>query len=553
MQAWLAHSQYRAIGIYIGGSDRACAQPNLTAAWVSQQAAAGWHFFPLYVGPQVGFSGEVTAPVSQAVSSAQDAAVQARLLGFGPGSPIYYDMEAYSPNRTHAALRFFSAWTTELHALGYKSGIYSSSGSGISDLVNNYHNPTFVMPDVIDDAWWNGVADTSDPNVPAGDWASHQRIHQFSGNVTQRHGGYTINIDQDYLDVQLGTGTGGGGGGGGGGGARRGTPTRQVSQAVATSHGAVDAFFAGTDGALWSTSYRPGAGWAAPRRLGGSLTSQPSTVVTGGTVRVFYRGANGGLQEVSRSAGGWSQPRVLRMGRLGGGPVAVSGGNGDIQVFWRGANPTQLWNAHFVPGLGWRGPVHLAGGLASDPSPAVSGADTISVFWKGIDGQLWQVSRGPGRSWHSATILAMGQRAGGPEATGQRDGAISVLWGGTARGSIWQTGFTPSGGWVPQSLVATGSRGALFLVAFSRDSAAAFWKGRRSRLWLAIGHGSSGWGSAAPLLMGRIGGDLFAASKGNGTMDVFWKGSASPHLWHARYHPGSASWTGPDDLGGSVG
>jgi Rv2525c-like, glycoside hydrolase-like domain len=52
MSAWLAHSRYQAIGIYIGGSDRACAQPNLTAAWVSQQALAGWHFIPLYVGPQ---------------------------------------------------------------------------------------------------------------------------------------------------------------------------------------------------------------------------------------------------------------------------------------------------------------------------------------------------------------------------------------------------------------------------------------------------------------------------------------------------------------------
>src|SRR6266851_6596325 len=98
MSAWLAHSSYQAIGIYIGGSDRACAQPNLTAAWVSQQAAAGWHFIPLYVGPQVAFRGEVTNATSQAISAAQDAVVQARTLGFGPGTPIYYDMEAYQPS-----------------------------------------------------------------------------------------------------------------------------------------------------------------------------------------------------------------------------------------------------------------------------------------------------------------------------------------------------------------------------------------------------------------------------------------------------------------------
>ena len=47
MQAWLANSFYRAIGIYIGGSDRACAHQTLSAACVGQSAAAGWHSTPL--------------------------------------------------------------------------------------------------------------------------------------------------------------------------------------------------------------------------------------------------------------------------------------------------------------------------------------------------------------------------------------------------------------------------------------------------------------------------------------------------------------------------
>ncbi len=203
MQAWLAHSRYQAVGIYIGGSDVACAQPNLTAAWVSQQAAAGWHFIPLYVGPQVGFRGEVTLPAVQATAAAQDAVVQARLLGFRRGTPIYYDMEAYPARRSLIALEFFTAWTTEVHLLGYRSGIYSSSDSGVTDLVDNYANPTLTMPDVIFDAWWNGVANTFDPNIPALDWVGHRRVHQYAGNVTQTHGGVQINIDRDFLDVHF--------------------------------------------------------------------------------------------------------------------------------------------------------------------------------------------------------------------------------------------------------------------------------------------------------------------------------------------------------------
>jgi hypothetical protein len=203
MAAWLTYSPFRAIGIYIGGQDRACAQANLTAAWVSQQAAAGWRFIPLYVGPQVSF-GEVRQPAAQAASAAQDAVAQAALLGLGPGTPIYYDMEAYGPKGAAKALAFFSAWTAAVHSLGYRSGIYSSSMSGVMDLARNYQNPVYAMPDIIYDAWWNDIADTADPSLPAAAWAGHRRIHQYSGNLTRRFGGVRITVDRDYMDVQLG-------------------------------------------------------------------------------------------------------------------------------------------------------------------------------------------------------------------------------------------------------------------------------------------------------------------------------------------------------------
>ena len=51
MTDWLA-SPYRAVGIYIGGINRACAQAHLTAAWIAAIQRQGWHYFPLYVGLQ---------------------------------------------------------------------------------------------------------------------------------------------------------------------------------------------------------------------------------------------------------------------------------------------------------------------------------------------------------------------------------------------------------------------------------------------------------------------------------------------------------------------
>src|SRR5512144_1618733 len=51
MTAWKA-SPYKAVGIYIGGVNRTCAQPQLTAAWVTSVTAMGWRLVPIYLGLQ---------------------------------------------------------------------------------------------------------------------------------------------------------------------------------------------------------------------------------------------------------------------------------------------------------------------------------------------------------------------------------------------------------------------------------------------------------------------------------------------------------------------
>ena len=204
MQTWWADSPYAAVGIYIGGSDAACSQPNLTPAWLRNVAAQGWHFIPLYVGPQAAF-GELSKSSSagQGTAAATDAALQAQRLGFAPMSPIYYDMEGYSPGQSTRVLRFLSAWSTRLHALGYSSGVYSSSSSGVADLAGQYGRGVYTTPDVIYDALWNGQANTFDSVFSPGQWANHHRLHQYRGNVTQTYGGITLNIDQDFMNVRL--------------------------------------------------------------------------------------------------------------------------------------------------------------------------------------------------------------------------------------------------------------------------------------------------------------------------------------------------------------
>ncbi|MEV6584155.1 glycoside hydrolase domain-containing protein, partial [Streptomyces sp. NPDC051582] len=201
MNAWMAHSPYRAVGIYIGGRNRGCAQPNLTASWVQQQAAAGWRFMPIYVGVQ---AGQITSPASEGRSAADDAVNQAAALGLGPGALLYYDMEGYDRGKHSAnVLAFLSAWTEQLHARGYNSAVYSSASSGIADLAD--HTSSYTMPDVLFTARWNDTANTEDPVLASWQWSQQQRVHQYSGEVTETWGGKQIHIDRDYLDVKLGS------------------------------------------------------------------------------------------------------------------------------------------------------------------------------------------------------------------------------------------------------------------------------------------------------------------------------------------------------------
>jgi hypothetical protein len=207
MAAW-ADSPYRALGVYIGGLNRACSQPNLTARWVGEQVAEGWHLIPTYVGLQAPTSscsscGKLSsgAAVAQGSAAASDAVADAQAIGMGPGSPLYFDMESYGQtvSATNATLKFLEAWTLELHDLGYQSGVYSSSASGIEDLVSRI-GTLYTQPDHIWIANWNGRQSTDDSYVPAGAWSLQQRIHQYRGGHNETWGGTTINIDNNYLD-----------------------------------------------------------------------------------------------------------------------------------------------------------------------------------------------------------------------------------------------------------------------------------------------------------------------------------------------------------------
>jgi hypothetical protein len=207
MSAWL-QSPYRNVGVYIGGSNRGCSQPNLNAAWVNTVHDQGWRLIPTYVGLQapcasgnVGprMSSDFNTAIGEGYGSALDAVQSAGALGLGPGTPIYFDMEAYTPSSCGTPVRgFIAGWIFGLHEHQYVAGMYGSAGAGVNDIALAQDDPLYRL-DAIWFAHWNGDPSLFDPQYFSDSLWPNARIHQFLGGHDESWGGVVINIDSNQV------------------------------------------------------------------------------------------------------------------------------------------------------------------------------------------------------------------------------------------------------------------------------------------------------------------------------------------------------------------
>jgi hypothetical protein len=209
MDAWLP--DYQALGVYISGALRACDQPNLTADWVSTNAAKGWQFLLIDAGLQAPCSNmsskmstDPATALAQGKTAAANAVASAQALGFAQRSAIYSDIENYTSTAAckAAVLSYLSGWTQELNSRGYLGGAYVGAASGGVDLNSAYTSTAYTRPDNLWFARWNNVAAvTDDKYITSTYWTNHQRVHQYAGNVTEDHGGVSVNIDKNWADL----------------------------------------------------------------------------------------------------------------------------------------------------------------------------------------------------------------------------------------------------------------------------------------------------------------------------------------------------------------
>ena len=212
MKAWRA--KYTSAAIYIGGQEMGCGYGNLSKSWVQSAEAMGWSLMPTFVGLQApcnSFSDEIKP--GQAAAQGQQAAIQAvsdaGTFGLGPGSPIYFDMEAYNETKAScvtAVLTFLDAWDRQVQASGYVSGVYSSAGSGVINLQNttSVGGHPLAKPQAIWFALWdNAVNLTGSPYMTPAVWSASARSKQYAGPRVVTVGGVKLNIDSDLVNSSV--------------------------------------------------------------------------------------------------------------------------------------------------------------------------------------------------------------------------------------------------------------------------------------------------------------------------------------------------------------
>jgi hypothetical protein len=443
MSHWLK-SPYRAIGIYIGGINRGCAQANLTAGWINAIQHQGWHYFPFYVGLQatcVDALGDASINPSQAAAegtaAANDAVQQAQDLGIPAGTPLIYDMEAYGKCGSQV-VTFLSAWDSQLHADGYSAGVYESF-SNISDLLNA--SSQMVEPDVIHYADWDGKATTTSSYMPSNRWTDHQRLHQYSGGHDVTWGGSTLNIDNDQLNVNLG-----------GRSFPQPTPTptpvptptyspgppyppgpptspvpfpfpHVFRIALSTNSDGTAEWFATSQAGTLEHAYQDAArpsGWSHARTVGDSpadLASNPAVAAdSDGHLTVFALDRAGAVVHAWQQRGqpnGWHWGGAIGSGSPGtvtGDPSAVRGPGGPVSVFVTDTSGVvQVTSQQAVDGdTSWTPWTAIGGSCASSPIADVQEGGELQVFCVTKSGTLAEATDAASgwQSWQPVGAIA---------------------------------------------------------------------------------------------------------------------------------------------------
>ncbi len=214
LTTWWNKSPYRSVGLYLGGPAFAnCSRVNVTQANLAAEDAMGWTFMLIWVGLQAPcgeykskMSSDANTAYAQGREQADKAVAAAKDLGFPGDLAIYDDMEESSNTNTacrNAVLSYIGGWTSRLHELNNKAGIYSGMCSGfVMEWAASSYHPDLIW---LYSDWpgsWGYDAKASAYSIPCisdGTWP-HQRIRQYAAWFNNTWGGKTLSIDANVIE-----------------------------------------------------------------------------------------------------------------------------------------------------------------------------------------------------------------------------------------------------------------------------------------------------------------------------------------------------------------
>jgi hypothetical protein len=230
------------------------------------------------------------------------------------------------------------------------------------------------------------------------------------------------------------------------GGQTGGEPWRLVdSSATAFVEGASGnqmVYFRGTNGAIWQWQYEVSNHKWYLTELGGQAASSPTAYLAGRNQMVYFRGTNGAIWQWQYEASNHKWYLTELGGQATGRPAAfVEGASGNQMVYFRGTNGA-IWQWQYEASNHKWYLTELGGQAASSPTGYVDEGNQM-VYFRGTNGAIWQWQyEASNHKWYLTELG--GQATGTLAAFVYMNGATQDVYFRGTNGAIWQWQYEAS-------------------------------------------------------------------------------------------------------------
>lgn len=221
--------------------------------------------------------------------------------------------------------------------------------------------------------------------------------------------------------------------------------------------------FDGNNANVWSTRYRPGAGWAAAQMIEnvGDSAAGPLIAMSAGshTFAAWRQGPHDIMASRYITQTGWGAAAILDGATWVLSVDIATNAEGYAVAIWQSNG---IWAARYTPGSGWGSAQTVDGSDGTGPHVAMNASGGAYAVWTRSDEStganlgVWASQYAPATNgWTAPVQLGAGIN---PQIAASESGSAIAVWVQGDPSGIWAARYTPGGGWGNGQLI--GSSGA---------------------------------------------------------------------------------------------